>query len=320
MLVFNNEFDVGFAGWVGWLGLCSASARMAACLLYVSSPCLCCTLGGMAILLYDPMHHVLMGATPRAACTLAVEIFLFAVGLLEDAYRYDKFVHKYRTERLDHKYTGHEDLLRDRSVRSFKLVMNPYIRAVAIYEHQIRTCVSGLCGIRTATGCIQRNSTKRSFCIGLIQFNELTFLEWLKYIRRYGLHSFDSHVQTQTTDAERKGARFDLICKLEDDLPGCLHAVSATSGANFTIPPNTYTAHNSMKFPDDILLGTSMNSTELSRLPLPTIDSLCGNSVTHGFCSPQSKSQYYVGVSGAQAKRIVASLYAADFQTYGFET
>ena len=63
-----------------------------------------------------------------------------------------------------------------------------------------------------------------------------------------------------------------------------------------------------------------MNSNELSTLTLSTVDSLCGNKVRHGFCTPQStqsKSQFE-GVSGAQAKTIVASLYAADFQAYGY--
>ena len=54
--------------------------------------------------LIDPARHVVMGWSARAACTLAVSVFLDHLGLLDEAWEYDSFVHNYRVDKLDRRF------------------------------------------------------------------------------------------------------------------------------------------------------------------------------------------------------------------------
>ena len=66
----------------------------------------------------------------------------------------------------------------------------------------------------------------------------MSFIEWLRAVRSIKLAKpLDYHTLLQTSELEHAGERsYTIICKLEEDLPGCLEAVSVQTDAKFAMP------------------------------------------------------------------------------------
>ena len=89
--------------------------------------------------LIDRNSSVIMGWSARAASTLAVEMFIMSIGQQADASSY-LWPHQYREDVLDNDgHLSQEDDMKNGSIFKWKLVMNPFHRAVASYDHQMNT-------------------------------------------------------------------------------------------------------------------------------------------------------------------------------------
>lgn len=89
--------------------------------------------------LIDRKRKLIMGWSPKAGCTVAVKMFLDHMGLLEEALRHNPWVHNYR-EYVFYKNHPPPTSEEHRDVRyfKFKVVRNPYDRAVSSFLHWIR--------------------------------------------------------------------------------------------------------------------------------------------------------------------------------------
>lgn len=64
----------------------------------------------------------------------------------------------------------------------------------------------------------------------------MSFLQWLRAVKKLNFHSLDIHSWPQATVPERDGrVVFDSVCKLEDELEACLDAVNSRTGTNFSV-------------------------------------------------------------------------------------
>ena len=166
-----------------------------------------------------------MGWTPRAACTLSMEIWTLYLGIYAEASSYipsqssscqGPCIHAYRMfvlgSRTDGGAATNSDLLNSSFFR-FKIVMNPYARAVAIYHDAME--FPSFYGI-----------THRDY----------SFNEFLGYIANGGnfgqLGLF--HIESRA-HADGRG-HWDAICQIEHIKP-CLSYINQKQGTNFTLPP-----------------------------------------------------------------------------------
>merc|ERR1711988_1711116 len=114
--------------------------------------------------------------------------------------------------------------------------MDPFVRAVKIFTHQMLSVYSGLVGI------------ERKFLLQIFNNsnpymrNAVSFLDWLRALDVMGTDhdDFDVHVRLQITCGELQGlVKYDLVCKLEENLPACLQQASIQSGALLRLPPKS---------------------------------------------------------------------------------
>ena len=94
-------------------------------------------------MLLDNKHKVIMDWTPKAACTKVVEMFWNEMGIMRGLYYpEDAFVHHYRSSfyRSCGKVT--QGMLNGRQYYKFKVVRNPFNRAVSSYLHVMKTKIA----------------------------------------------------------------------------------------------------------------------------------------------------------------------------------
>src|SRR5947209_6686716 len=93
--------------------------------------------------LIDERHKLVMLWSEKASCTTAIVMMLRHMGLLEEAKAYHYWIHKYRSEVFYKKY-GFVDLnkhLLSGKYFVFKVIRNPYDRAVSSYLHTMKYCL-----------------------------------------------------------------------------------------------------------------------------------------------------------------------------------
>lgn len=88
-------------------------------------------------MLVDEYHRILVDWTPKAACTKVVEMFWKEMNILRGTnYPEDAFVHDYRHDFMIKCGTVTQDMLENNSpYYRFKVVRNPFYRAVSSYIH-----------------------------------------------------------------------------------------------------------------------------------------------------------------------------------------
>ena len=274
--------------------------------------------------LIDPMYGVVMGWTARAACTLAVSVFLDHLDLLDAAWEYDSFVHNYRVDKLEDRFkvrpAGKHSQLTQPEVRSFKIVRNPYARAVSIYSHQMFSnfSVGRIPDHETLFGAEMRSLLRLSSNADL---GVVSLISWLRAVRTVRdrhttLGSFDQHTRLQTTVGEFLGLiKYGTICKLEEDLAGCLHNVSLVTGTKFSLekaaedPADHNSDHEHDSHGGDVA-GRPWSSFALSP----------GEKGQQGYRILPTVDDFYLGGnSGREAAELVADIYGTDFKTYGYD-
>ncbi len=88
--------------------------------------------------LIDRKNKIIMSWSAKAGCTIAVKMFFHNMGILKDALRYHHWVHRYRG-RVFYKKFGNPTTEEWNSPNyfKFKVVRNPYTRAVSSYIHAV---------------------------------------------------------------------------------------------------------------------------------------------------------------------------------------
>ena len=83
----------------------------------------------------DEKSKLIMLWSPKAACTTACIMMFRHMGLLEDALKYSKWIHKYRCDIFyhEHGFVNINDHLLSKKYFVFKVIRNPYDRAVSSY-------------------------------------------------------------------------------------------------------------------------------------------------------------------------------------------
>ena len=272
---------------------------------------------GRILPMIDRSAKLVMAWTPRAACTLAVSIFVDHIGQLKQAQTYQGgFIHSFRQDVLGPAYAATEADLEDKSLFKLKIVRNPYARAVSSYNHQLMTGFHMREGRESPT-----IASAMADALGHSRLGQVSFIEWLRAIRKIGLGPpLDYHTLLQTSEAEHKGSRtYDKVCKLEKNFAACLDSVNRVAGTNLT-PPRVkalegkghFALHEHM--PGDVassawtsfkLRGCDYNSTR------PTI--------RNSRILPRPSDFYEGGAAGREAAAIVAELYAVDFEQYEYD-
>ncbi|SDY91745.1 sulfotransferase family 2 domain-containing protein [Thermoactinomyces sp. DSM 45892] len=92
--------------------------------------------------MYGPLYHedlpIILFWSPKAGCTSLNKWFFFQIGLLDEAISYNPWIHHFRI-----KYMGQENYaiwtkhIREGTKKVYKLVRNPYTRAVSSFVYYL---------------------------------------------------------------------------------------------------------------------------------------------------------------------------------------
>ncbi|WP_226674117.1 sulfotransferase family 2 domain-containing protein [Rossellomorea aquimaris] len=150
--------------------------------------------------LYSKEFPIILFWSPKSGCTSFLKWFLFQNGLLADALKYNAWPHIYRLEVLNRKPAYVEQLkviLSKQEKPVYKLVRNPYTRAVSSYVATLKNKVlSNELQLKTGDG--------------------LSFKEFLLHIKKIGVErgKIDLHIAQQYIIGEKKVINHHI--KLED--------------------------------------------------------------------------------------------------------
>ncbi|WP_349409988.1 sulfotransferase family 2 domain-containing protein [Pseudalkalibacillus sp. SCS-8] len=92
--------------------------------------------------LYDDNFPIIFFWNPKCGCTSLIKWFFYQNGLLQTAKDYDEIIHTYRIKVFEQQ-KNHTNKIRKHLLNGtkdvYKLVRNPYTRAVSSYFHTLRT-------------------------------------------------------------------------------------------------------------------------------------------------------------------------------------
>ncbi len=90
------------------------------------------------ILIFNDKY--LIDWTPKAGCTIICKMIFDHMGILEEALKYNRWIHHYRLNKFYRKYgkVTKSKLIDDKYIK-IKFVRNPYTRAVSSYLHVMKT-------------------------------------------------------------------------------------------------------------------------------------------------------------------------------------
>lgn len=156
----------------------------------------------------DRKHKMIMGWAPRAASAATVNMFLKSAGMYtdQDMLVYP-WIHDYR-EAMGNRVKPQGIDMNNPEFLKFKIVRNPYSRAVSSWLHQTGTNFSNdprIQGIAAANGVDASAS----------------FLDWLQFVknaRAVERWSLDAHSFPQFSFWEYSGGRYEIVLQLEDPL------------------------------------------------------------------------------------------------------
>ncbi|XXM71192.1 sulfotransferase family 2 domain-containing protein [Lysinibacillus sphaericus] len=140
--------------------------------------------------LYNKDFPLILFWSPKAGCTSFLKWFLYQNGLLEEALNYNSWPHAYRLEVLNKRpeyVKGLRTMLINQKKPVYKLVRNPYTRAVSSYVAALRT-------------------EEISNNIQLQVNNGISFKEYLYHIKKKGVgrDKIDLHIAKQFIAGEKK--------------------------------------------------------------------------------------------------------------------
>lgn len=175
----------------------------------------------------DRRHNLIMGWSARSACTSAMTMFFENGGIytLENMFEFPK-VHDYREALGDAIMPRLTDMTNPQFIK-FKIVRNPYKRAISTWIHQMATNFSKDLGIQRLTAAHWKHG-------GNLQ--NASFLDWLRLVKRIGIDEFDFHTRPQISNWEKNGGKYDVILKLEaPDFKKMLERINARSNSTLKL-------------------------------------------------------------------------------------
>jgi hypothetical protein len=142
-----------------------------------------------------------MDWSPKSGCTIAVKMFFKQMGLLEEALAHHVWIHEYRMHVFSKKHPVTLDDLRAPDIYKFKVVRNPYSRAVSSYIHTMRKEV-------------MHPPVKKT----LHRWNaNISFRKFVDYLGKIDIQHCDPHYALQKRKFESAiQPCFDKIVKLEN--------------------------------------------------------------------------------------------------------
>mmetsp|Transcript_25953 Transcript_25953/g.43770 ORF Transcript_25953/g.43770 Transcript_25953/m.43770 type:complete len:337 (+) Transcript_25953:96-1106(+) len=204
-------------------------------------------------MLLDEKHKVIMDWTPKAACTKVVEMFWNEMGITRGLfYPENAFIHNYRTQFYYNCGTVSQDMLDSHQYYKFKVVRNPFNRAVSSYIHIMRHHIAHtlLHGLSRQAANEERNQRLDKEYALRHPWNDLSFEGFLelyvtsmdKIHHQQNSHSVAvKHVQSQSSDDEVKAfhqkrpSMFNHIVHMES-FEADIAVVNAATGRNYSFP------------------------------------------------------------------------------------
>ena len=179
-------------------------------------------------LVFDDKNKIIMDWSCKCGCSIAVGMMFKHLGLLDEVMKKNKRIHAYR--RLT--YTPHHRVNRttlcNKDNYLFKVVRNPYTRAVSSYLH--------VCGRPKLNLLAQKNPDS---------YKTLSFRQFIILLEGMNVkHDIDPHCRVQTKNYERRNLRQPVICKLESFAQD-IEKINTECNVNFSL--EGVTAHHHAK-------------------------------------------------------------------------
>lgn len=160
-------------------------------------------------MILDERHHIIMDWTPKAACTMMVDMFWNEMNITRGlSYPHNAFVHHYRASFYTKCGTISENMLESDKYYKFKVVRNPFNRAVSSYIHLMKHNLT-----RSILTGRKGNKKEDDIAVVNLSWDLLSFEEFLhlydnlKHVRPE-LESYDNaaiaHFQPQSSEDELK--------------------------------------------------------------------------------------------------------------------
>jgi hypothetical protein len=161
------------------------------------------------MILVNKEKNIMMGWTPKCACTTACKMFFNYLDVLEEALEFHPFIHQYRQRVYEPKNPLLTNYMHDKDIFKFKVVRNPYKRAVSSYVHYMRDAYTEenhpiIRQIKQMTGDKEPNN--------------ISFIDYLNYVSRIdiGKGKTEFHQEIQHDPFELDGFKWDYIIKIEN--------------------------------------------------------------------------------------------------------
>lgn len=225
-----------------------------------------------------------MDWSPKAGSAVVVAMFLRHMGLLDEALRHHRWVHRYRIDVFNHRFPFSPEMLHDPAYFKFKVVRNPFHRAVSSYIHAMK--------FHYADIPIRAPLRRRDAGI--------SFADFVRFLALRDFRRINSHYAQQKKDYEEGvPVLFDTIVHIED-LESGIGAINRRRGCRFefrhenTEIQKLLDSHHTQKHPEVENVSHMPWSRVCVRIP------------------------DYAAFYTPDLRRQVAALYRDDFETYGY--
>lgn len=234
----------------------------------------------MITALIDPKHKVIMDWSPKGGSTILVKMFFKHMGLLEEAYKHHSWIHEYRMHVYPKSFPITLEDLKNPEYFKFKVVRNPFHRAVSSYIHTMKYEV-------------MHPPLKKS--IWRWSAN-ISFKSFVSFLEDTDLKTCDPHYSLQKKEYEYDIPNcFDEIIHLRK-LPAALQKMNAEKGFNFNLE-GLSSEHHASK---------NLNSTDVV--------------ANKRWSSVKDNIPGYKNFYTDKIQEKVFNLYREDFDSYGFSS
>lgn len=260
-------------------------------------------------MLLDEKHHIVMDWTPKAACTKMVEMFWNEMNITRGVfYPHESFVHNYRTDFYEKCGRVDPDIFNSDAYYKFKVVRNPFDRAVSSYIHLMKTNIMPFILDGGSTHTNMRNISDTN---EFERWKDMSFEELLEFyltrvlmerrrvkLQNVALYHFVPQFRPEEWDSYRFNTTpvFDHIVHLET-FEQDIAVVNKATGRNYSYPIG-FDAHVVGKIEKD--------------------DTYQGDKPYHYFVEngvPSKYEKFY----NAKSERLVEEIFARDLKIYGYK-
>jgi hypothetical protein len=241
-----------------------------------------------AQILVDTKNKIALLWTPKSGATFTVRWFFAHNGLLDEALRYNKFVHRYRDDIYrfsEEHYRSVAAFLEDpEAFNVVKITRHPLKRAVSSYIH---TNKHGFSDKKISRFLRRHVSEKRKY----------SFREFVSYLENVNIYECNIHYRAQLHMFEKSGKiKINHIIDLDQSIGELGHL------------------EKELGLPSTDLVRFSKSRHHTKRV---NIDTFCGDDIVwfkqKGVQIPDTKSFY-----DEELVQRVGSIYKDDFTQYGY--